>query len=82
MACEYCKDCEEYFDIYPKELMSLNEKMSPKGDFYPGIRLSIDGDTLRAQAIADVYEPSFMEKEIKINFCPMCGQQLKGAKHL
>lgn len=85
MSCEYCKDCEEYLYIDQKELMSLDEKMSLKRDIYPGIRLTIDGDMLRAQAIADTYEPSYIEKEIKINFCPMCGQylyNLKGAKHL
>jgi hypothetical protein len=77
MACEYCRSAEWYLNEYPKELMSLDEKMSLKGDFYPGIRLVIDGATLHAQAIADVYEPSYMEKEIKINFCPVCGRMLK-----
>ena len=73
MACDFCKDeyCEDR-----RDLMSFDKKLSHKGDFSPGIQICINGDILSAMAIADVYEPNFTEKEIKINFCPMCGRKL------
>lgn len=68
MACDFCKG--------DKLLMSRNEHLSYKGDFYAGIEACIDGDILSIDAVADTYEPNFTEEEIKINFCPMCGQKL------
>lgn len=76
MACRYCKGYDEYSFPNRKDLMSFDEKLSLKGDFWPGIKLTIEGDVLRAQAVADVYEPSYIERTTKINFCPMCGRKL------
>lgn len=68
MACEYCEN--------GKELVSLSEHLSFKRDMYPGISACVDDGKLTMAAIADVYEPNYTEAEVKINFCPMCGEEL------
>lgn len=69
MACEYCRG--------DKWLSECDDKFSYKGDFYPGIDIFIDDDgVLDITVVPDTYEPCYMEKRIKINFCPMCGQKL------
>lgn len=69
MACEYCKG--------DKGLIEREHgNMSLKGDFYAGIDAYIDEGILSVDSVADVYEPNFTEVEIKINFCPMCGEKL------
>ena len=68
MACKYCKEDEPLHDLKPE--------LSHKGEFYPGISVTVDGDRLYVTAIADTYEPSFQEVEVGINFCPMCGERL------
>lgn len=69
--CEYCKDYNQ------KCLSERNDKMSRKGDFYSGIQTYIEENKLQINAVADVYEPNFTEKSIKINYCPMCGRRLE-----
>ena len=67
-----CNFCEGYAN-----LLSRSKTLSKKGDFFPGIDVDIDGDVLRIVAAPDTYEPGFMEAEVKINFCPMCGENLR-----
>lgn len=69
MSCEYCKG--------EKDLHSLRENLSYKGDFYPGIHIVVDDWALHITCIPDVYEPGFEEAEVPIKFCPMCGEKLK-----
>lgn len=71
-ACEYCKD-------YGVKLLSERQQhYSDKGDFYPGVEVYIDKDTLNVFAVADTYEPGVEEACIKIQYCPMCGRKLPG----
>lgn len=70
MSCSFCNGDEN--------LLTGRTKLSLKGDFYPGIDVCIDGKELYITAVADVYEPSYMEEHIEIHFCPMCGQKLGG----
>lgn len=69
MSCCYCKG--------EKSLIERGEHFALAGDFYAGIEVCIDKDTLSVDSIADVYEPNFTEDEVKIHYCPMCGQKLK-----
>ena len=73
--CEYCK-C--YWEHDKKYLLSGRTDLSKKGDFYPGIDIHIDPEenVLVVESVADVYEPTYMEEKIRINFCPMCGCKL------
>ena len=47
------------------------------GHFHPGIIVGVEDDELWVTAAPDTYEPGYMEAEVKINFCPMCGEKLK-----
>lgn len=69
MACVYCNG--------ERALLERIDKLSTKGDFYPGITVDIDENMLCIDSVADVYEPNYLEAEIKINFCPMCGRDLE-----
>lgn len=68
MSCEFCNG--------NKSLIDTNTRLSRKGDFYPGVDVCIECNVLYVAAIADVYEPNYTEAEVKINFCPMCGEKL------
>lgn len=66
--CNYCSG--------EVPLCETSEKLSSKGDFYPGISAEIDGKTLCIIATADVYEPNYLDADISINYCPICGRKL------
>lgn len=68
MGCCYCNSNES--------LIERDDHFSSKRDFYPGIDVFISDDLLCIEAVPDSYEPIFMEREVKINFCPMCGEKL------
>ena len=68
MSCPYCTES--------KHLLERDESLSFKGDFFPGIDMFIDNGMLCIEAVPDVYEPCYMEQEVKINYCPMCGEKL------
>lgn len=68
MSCPYCTES--------KHLLERSEHMSFKGDFFPGIDVFIDNSIVYIEVAPDTYEPSFMEREFKINYCPMCGEKL------
>ena len=70
-SCPYCRG--------EKTLISRSSKLSLKRDFYPGIELWVEADRIYIEAAPDTYEPSFMEDEVKINFCPICGRELVAA---
>ena len=72
MGCIYCT-------YGGKLLVWGRNKLSKKGDFYPGVDIGVDPEknVLFVEAVADVYEPSFVEAAIEISFCPMCGRYLK-----
>ena len=72
-VCEFCRN-----DGWSENenLINPSSHLSSKGDFYSGFTVYVDGDSLSIRAVADTYEPSYMEDEIKINFCPMCGRKL------
>ena len=74
MACKYC----DWFSDDHEELVNTRTKLSKKTDKYPGIYACIDREAnLYIEAVADTYEPSYLEHSIKINFCPMCGRELR-----
>lgn len=68
MSCEYCKG--------ERPLLERINKLSTKGDFYPGIAVDIYENRLCIDAVADTYEPNYLEEDIEIKFCPMCGDSL------
>ena len=68
MSCEYCRGT--------RTLIEQRDKLSRKGDFYPGLEVFIEDDILSVIAVADTYEPGYLEGIININFCPMCGEKL------
>ena len=70
MSCSFCEGDEN--------LLSSRIHLSTKGDFYPGIDVYIAEKELCITAVANVYEPNFMEESIEICFCPMCGKKLGG----
>ena len=69
MSCEYCQGT--------KAIISDIDKLSKKGDFYPGIIISIYEGMLCAEAVADTYEPNYMDTQVRIKYCPMCGENLE-----
>lgn len=71
MACEYCRD------KLTKEILHDRTCVSLKGAKFPGIEVFIDEDELTVIAVADTYEPNYQEVVVQINFCPMCGRELK-----
>lgn len=66
--CEYCSGRLLLFE--------RDRQLSRKSDFYPGLDISIYGDSLCIEGCADTYEPNYIEIGVKINFCPMCGEKL------
>ena len=69
MSCEYCRGT--------RCLICNRDRLSKKGDFYPGISAELKDDQLWIEAVSDTYEPSYQDALIKINFCPMCGDELE-----
>jgi hypothetical protein len=74
MACEYCSD------YAPRPLINRGNRMSLKRDIYPGISITIEDSELYISAVPDTYEPGYLEAEVKINFCPMCGRKFEECK--
>ena len=74
MSCDFCKMVNNEW------IVDQRDKISLKGNFYPGIPAFIDGKKLVIVAVADTYEPNFMESRIEIHFCPICGQKLSERK--
>lgn len=70
--CTYCGPQEAY-------MFNNRDKLGRKSDRYPGIHVYYDfsDEVLRIGACADTYETSWVEAEFKINFCPMCGRDLR-----
>lgn len=68
MECLYCSGS--------KSVLNTRTKLSLKGDFYPGIDVFIDDPILCIESYSDTYEPGFLEADVKINYCPMCGKKL------
>lgn len=71
MSCEYCKAGSRY-----SPLIDTMERISSKGDFFPGILAGMSDGELWFQSVADTHEPSFQEASVDISFCPMCGRRL------
>ena len=67
-GCVYCS-CD-------RRLIERSNKLSDKGVFYPGLDVYIDRGVLYIEGCADVHEPNYIEEEVRINFCPMCGEKL------
>ena len=76
MACKYCAEWPNV------DIFNNRDKLSLKKDGYPGIEVNIDPfeSKIWIGACADTYEPGWVEAEFEINFCPMCGKDLKGVK--
>lgn len=75
--CEYCEEWST------KDLVDTR-KRSYKKEAYPGIRAEVDvcvslekPSTINIYSVADTYEPSYQEAYFVINFCPMCGRDLR-----
>lgn len=76
MACKYCEEWSGTF------LFNNRNRIGKKSSGYPGIRVEIDRatSTMCIGGSADTYEPSWMECEIDINYCPKCGEKLREEK--
>ena len=68
MSCIYCAG-----EI---PILDTTTTLSKKGFFYPGITVGVEDGELWVTAVPDTYEPGYLEEDIKINFCPMCGEKL------
>lgn len=66
--CEICCCGEMLFDN--------RNKLSLKGDFYPGFEVRIYKNYINIVADADTYEPGYLECYVPISFCPKCGRKL------
>ena len=73
MSCKYCAEWPSV------DLFNNRDKLGKKSSGYPGIRVCIypSESAMYVGASADVYEPSWVEAEFLINFCPMCGERLR-----
>ena len=69
--CQYCSG--------EKRLICPSTALSYKGDFYPGMDIWVEPGRLYVEVRPDTYEPCFMEDEVKINFCPICGRKFGDA---
>lgn len=70
-----CKICNG------EEALMVREKRSKKKDYgYIGFDISVEDGTLLVAAVPDTYEPAYMDTEIKINYCPICGKRLSREK--
>lgn len=91
MSCKYCNnkitiDTDEYLDEYEKRVYSDAYIYNDNEDdsWNTSQRILINGDKLRVEI--DKYELNFdgysdednYRIETKINYCPMCGKELKG----
>ncbi|HWT74325.1 MAG TPA: hypothetical protein VN258_06360 [Mobilitalea sp.] len=72
--CEYCSDGESI----------SNREYSNKTDAYVEFDASIDGNVLNIVCCTNIGTMSqgttYLEKDIKINYCPMCGRKLNNDK--
>lgn len=66
--CEYCNDNKLIYDG-----MVFSRKSE---DGYSGIDILVEDNKLCVTASADTYEPNYLEAEVEINYCPMCGKKL------
>jgi len=73
MSKEKCKYCDDNNDVYLYD----DCKYSLKADCETGIIAYVLRNELLINSRADTYEPSYMEAETKINYCPMCGRKLE-----
>lgn len=73
MACKYCMQWPNEFIFNNRDKRGLNT------DGYPGIQVDImEGEPkMRIGACPDTYEVGWIEAEFEINFCPMCGEDLR-----
>lgn len=72
-----CKYCAEYCGEDSKEDIYNDRKLSHKrNQIYVGTQIYIEDNNLHLFAVADTYEPGFIEAKAPINFCPMCGRKL------
>lgn len=74
--CKYCNP-------WPAEpLFDNRDRLSRKKDAYPGIEVEIEAlsGKMYIGACPDTYEPGWLEATIDINYCPMCGRDLREDK--
>lgn len=77
-----CKYCEEHvleeggYDIEP---ICEREESKYNHGCFTGIDVHLEKDKLKMYAVVDGQNVKCLhaEKEIKINFCPMCGRKLE-----
>lgn len=70
MACKFCEGGGVSL------FCSISDRLSYKGDFYPGTDVYIVENRLHIDVIPDTYEPCYIEERFEIKFCPMCGRKL------
>lgn len=77
--CEYC--CK---DLKNKKWLSKRTEYSECTDCYVGMEIFINENILEISSVAEVGYPSrdstLAEKNIEINYCPMCGKKLSNNK--
>ena len=67
MKCEYCKG---------SKFIQEGKETGIKANGYVGLDVWLDYNKLNIDGSVDVYEPNYIEIEIEINYCPMCGRKL------
>lgn len=72
MNKENCKYCDDNNDVYLHD----DCKYSLKADCETGIVAYVFQNKLYINSCADTHEPSYMEADVEINYCPMCGRKL------
>ena len=72
-TCKFCSDKEREYLIDTR-----SDSWGKDAFLKPGMEVWIDDDnTLSINAVANTYEPNFSSECIEINFCPICGRNLK-----
>ena len=75
--CKFCKNVDTGNDIYP--IISMSTKLGVLGKAYIDVILASEftnpDKATMAVSIIPEYGDYAEEKEIRINYCPMCGRK-------
>ena len=83
--CEYCKlvtnkDKKEYSDFVPKFLLDKSYEITGLGVELENsvfIDKTFDGTEARLYLCLSTDKDTLIDKSIKINYCPICGEKLE-----
>ena len=83
--CEYCrsatvKERKEFYDFVPKYLLNKSYNITGLGVELQNnvfIEKTFGGDEVRLFLVLSTDNDTLIDKSIKINYCPICGQKLE-----